>query len=314
MGNLEADVNPGVWTNIEQGLQTPASVTGHAVASKSAGILGKIGLKSLLMITAASITVIGTIVYFATGKTEPEKAVTSALLSSKEPASSPSISSNSETIVSSPVEKETKNSRAEKQLVAESNKVHVVPVNKSDDSQGKPVQKEQTSLPSSAPVNSTPKTSAEQEKPAAMEKAKAAPEKSADASEGKNSVKSNTDSQTENTKLQKDPVFDTIEKYLVADARGKNELPNSFSPNGDGKNDVFKLETIELRSLEVIVFDLNGKQVYSWNSLNGGWDGTLSNAKEAPEGNYFYSVNAQTAEGKICIAKNSLRLFRNSQN
>src|SRR5258708_4124754 len=67
LSNLEADVNPNVWTNIEQGLQTPVSsnhVSGNSSAVKTANIMSKLSLKSLIFISGASLTIVGTAIYF----------------------------------------------------------------------------------------------------------------------------------------------------------------------------------------------------------------------------------------------------------
>ena len=52
------------------------------------------------------------------------------------------------------------------------------------------------------------------------------------------------------------------------------------------------------------------KEIYSWKSLNGEWDGKMPDGREAPSGNYYYSLNAETVDGKICIAQSFLKLFR----
>jgi gliding motility-associated-like protein len=106
------------------------------------------------------------------------------------------------------------------------------------------------------------------------------------------------------------PGFAKIDDYLAPDDFNRKELPNSFSPNGDHTNDVFKIKTHDLKTLEVIIFDTGGREVYSWKSLNGEWDGRLPDGAEAPAGNYYYSLNAETTDGKICIGQSFLKLFR----
>lgn len=313
LGNLEADVNPGVWTNIEHGLKTPVNVTGNTVASKSAGILGKLGLKSLLMITTASVTVIGTIVYFVTDKSEAKKTATTTLSTSEQLVAPSVINNKIETVPSDLPLKESKNLPVKKQFAVESNSGNdVAAANAVTDSHTGMTEKEPR--PHSSKQTSSIATDASHPDDNFVTKDKQSAGKTDNVNKDKKEDDGQVDPNAGNVKAPGDPVFDAIEKYLVADAFGKKELRNSFSPNGDGKNDIFSLETTDIKSLEVIIFDLSGKQIYSWNSLNGGWDGTFSNGKEAPEGNYFYSVNAQTLDGKICIAKSSLRLFRNSQN
>jgi len=63
---------------------------------------------------------------------------------------------------------------------------------------------------------------------------------------------------------------------------------NTFSPNGDGINDVFMPDYV----IEII--DRNGLRIYSGDS---GWDGTY-NGRQAKEDTYFYRLHYRTANGK----------------
>jgi gliding motility-associated-like protein len=57
----------------------------------------------------------------------------------------------------------------------------------------------------------------------------------------------------------------------------KNEfsvyLPNSFTPNGDGTNDVFYLYAEGISNHVLEIFDRWGQQVFSSNDIHVGWDG-----------------------------------------
>ncbi len=63
---------------------------------------------------------------------------------------------------------------------------------------------------------------------------------------------------------------------------------NTFSPNGDGINDVF------MPDYEIEIMDRNGLRIYSGDS---GWDGTY-NGRQAKEDTYFYRLHYRTANGK----------------
>ena len=63
---------------------------------------------------------------------------------------------------------------------------------------------------------------------------------------------------------------------------------NTFSPNGDGINDVF------MPDYEIEIMDRNGLRIYSGAS---GWDGTY-NGRQAKEDTYFYRLHYRTANGK----------------
>ncbi len=52
-------------------------------------------------------------------------------------------------------------------------------------------------------------------------------------------------------------------------------IPNAFTPNGDKRNDQFRIYTTNVVTLEAQIFDRWGLKVYEWNNLEGGWDGVV---------------------------------------
>ena len=67
-------------------------------------------------------------------------------------------------------------------------------------------------------------------------------------------------------------------------------IPNIFTPNQDGVNDVFRIETEDATNMEVTILDKKGKIVFEWVGLYGFWDGNLPNGEAAEVDNYFYRV------------------------
>ena len=68
-------------------------------------------------------------------------------------------------------------------------------------------------------------------------------------------------------------------------------VPNVFTPNGDGKNDEFRVAYRSLREFHCWVYNRWGKLVYEWTDPAKGWDGTI-NGRPAAEGAYFYVIRA----------------------
>lgn len=84
-------------------------------------------------------------------------------------------------------------------------------------------------------------------------------------------------------------------------------IPNAFSPNGDGVNDVWKIGGLENnKNVKVIIYDRNGSKVYESNGLFISWDGTSLN-KALPIATYFYIITSQNTslplKGSITIIK-----------
>lgn len=82
-------------------------------------------------------------------------------------------------------------------------------------------------------------------------------------------------------------------------------VPNSFTPNGDGVNDVYEFTTTKnIKSFNARVLNPNtGSVVFQWNSIDGGWDGKDSSGRKLEVGPYYLSVQAVGIDGSV-IQKN----------
>ncbi|MGC4037115.1 MAG: gliding motility-associated C-terminal domain-containing protein [Chitinophagaceae bacterium] len=66
------------------------------------------------------------------------------------------------------------------------------------------------------------------------------------------------------------------------------QFPSGFTPNGDGKNDVFRAAAFcPVPKYHVIVFNRNGEKVFETSDPNEGWNGVYR-GKKAPVGVYVY--------------------------
>lgn len=74
-------------------------------------------------------------------------------------------------------------------------------------------------------------------------------------------------------------------------------IPNAISPNGDGKNDVWKLEFIQFSNpeAEIVIVNRWGQTVFNSIGYNDPWDGTY-NGELVPEGNYYYIIKISEEE------------------
>ena len=79
-------------------------------------------------------------------------------------------------------------------------------------------------------------------------------------------------------------------------------IPNGFSPNGDGVNDLFEIKGLETDRTEVELTIINsaGSEVYYTTNKNGQqftyWDGKNSKGVDLPEGTYYYVIRMLTSE------------------
>jgi gliding motility-associated-like protein len=74
-------------------------------------------------------------------------------------------------------------------------------------------------------------------------------------------------------------------------------IPNVFTPNFDGINDVFKVHGTGITQMELIIFDRWGEELYSTADPDKGWDGTY-NGRLSKNDSYVYLVKFTTLGGK----------------
>lgn len=88
-------------------------------------------------------------------------------------------------------------------------------------------------------------------------------------------------------------------------------IPNAFSPNSDGTNDIFQVFGYDIELLEMRIFNRWGAEVYTNTnmSLSDGWDGTY-NGSEATGGTYVYVANVRFTNGVERTLRGSLVLIR----
>ncbi len=85
--------------------------------------------------------------------------------------------------------------------------------------------------------------------------------------------------------------------YEIAIGASDLRIPNAFSPNDDGVNDVWKVAYRSLLSFNCWIFDRYGNEIYHFSDPSDGWDGKIR-GKKAKSGVYFYVIEAKGADGK----------------
>ncbi|RXQ96640.1 T9SS type B sorting domain-containing protein [Ancylomarina salipaludis] len=118
-----------------------------------------------------------------------------------------------------------------------------------------------------------------------------------------------------------DDAMNCVEEFVSSDILVESslfEVPNVFTPNGDGANDVFRLKLYSVKSYSAKIFNRWGRLVYEfqesdvkyanagydvdiigsgsefWYSVKG-WNGKI-NGKLATPGTYFYVIEAEGRE------------------
>ena len=122
---------------------------------------------------------------------------------------------------------------------------------------------------------------------------------------------------TEDTTVCVDTAY--LENYITVDTSFV-AVPNVFTPNGDGTNDLFVVKFWSMKSIKISIFNRWGQRIHFWQSgdvqgfegtwVETVWDGRLMGGKMASPGVYYYSVDGVGRDGKKRRAHGFFHLFR----
>ncbi|MEO0641036.1 MAG: gliding motility-associated C-terminal domain-containing protein, partial [Bacteroidota bacterium] len=105
------------------------------------------------------------------------------------------------------------------------------------------------------------------------------------------------------------PVDFTVTLEIVPD--GVLYIPNAFTPNGDGLNDIFipKAFLFGYKDYRLTVWNQWGQLIYSTTDPTEGWDGTF-NGRDSPGGGYLWEAEIIGPRDKIESFKGTITLLR----
>ena len=87
-------------------------------------------------------------------------------------------------------------------------------------------------------------------------------------------------------------------------------VPNAFTPNGDGRNDIFRAVPVGISKMDYFrVYNRNGQLVFQTSQAAHGWDGTIRGIPSA-EGTYVWEVRGVDYSGKTISKKGTVVLVR----
>mgnify|MGYP001942363871 CR=1 FL=1 len=109
-------------------------------------------------------------------------------------------------------------------------------------------------------------------------------------------------------------ITDSCQTYadtmLVRGCSTEFVMPNAFSPNGDGLNDMFGPEFMSnIANGTMVVYNRWGMKIFETDDLSTGWDGTYKET-ECPMENYIWYVKLTDFNGIEYIYKGNVVLIR----
>ena len=89
-------------------------------------------------------------------------------------------------------------------------------------------------------------------------------------------------------------------------------MPNSFTPNGDGLNDVFKAITpnTDISEYSLKIYNRWGQEVFSTKEMTTGWDGRIKGVDADMDSYYFLMIYKCTQSKEQLVRKGDVLLLR----
>jgi len=88
------------------------------------------------------------------------------------------------------------------------------------------------------------------------------------------------------------------------------DLPNVFTPNGDGNNDEFFVNCKNIKNFQLTIIDNHQNIIYSTNDVDFRWNGFDKSGQAVKDGTYYYIIVAEDESGNIINKYQQLRLHR----
>jgi len=112
---------------------------------------------------------------------------------------------------------------------------------------------------------------------------------------------------------EKDGCYDTVCVFVKVDGSCfDNELPNVFTPNGDGVNDEWRVRwrcPEMIKDFRMEIYDRWGVKMYESMQRDAGWDGRTTSGEAVPAGTYYYVIEF-SMNGKKQELKGYITLLR----
>jgi gliding motility-associated-like protein len=89
------------------------------------------------------------------------------------------------------------------------------------------------------------------------------------------------------------------------------KMPNAFTPNGDGSNDLIRIPPVTIQNIKSFsVFNRWGELLFRTMDSSAGWDG-IFNVQVHPPGTYVWVIQYQDGlSKKVELARGTVELIR----
>ena len=101
---------------------------------------------------------------------------------------------------------------------------------------------------------------------------------------------------------------DTMQDTLIIDPVHTLYVPEAFTPNDDGLNDIFAPQGQSYEKFDMYIYNRWGEEIFYSFDMNHGWSGKISSDAKAMAGYYSYVIHItdklgvyHTVKGKVLL-------------
>ena len=106
--------------------------------------------------------------------------------------------------------------------------------------------------------------------------------------------------------------MDSVTTTVIVEVPYFYYIPNAFTPNNDGVNDVFFTsgEGLDMENFEMLIFDRFGQLIFKTQTPFDYWDGKDRKGRNCPMGEYVYKITAHDMDGFPKVYTGTVMLIR----
>jgi gliding motility-associated-like protein len=105
-------------------------------------------------------------------------------------------------------------------------------------------------------------------------------------------------------------IFNQTEVLVMTAGESSISIPNVLTANDDQTNDIWKITAVCVESIECVILNRWGNQIYQFSELNGGWEGKTNTGINVSDGVYFYKLTANYFGGGSEVFHGHITLIR----
>ena len=275
LGNHKVDVNPALWNNIAAKIGTQTAIVSTGVSA---------GVKIIIATISAAVIVTGIVLYSNSATVETQKITKNT---NKEPILELEETINLETNETqvktnvTPIKNiTTPNSENTETIITdETTKVNQTVLVEENITVETQEQEQNTQLVQST-VNNEEETEV---------------------------VENNTEEENTN---EEETTFLDVEKEQLVEGYFIERMPDVFSPNSDGSNDLFFIKSDGLSEFHIVVMNENNRTVFQSSEADFKWNGNDLDGTPAMKGRYVYFITAIDRNGVAVNKYSTLTILR----